>query len=90
LFLFLLGVACLFSLTGCESKQPPEEAPAPAALAGQQPSSSDSLRYENEIHLRNIRQLTFGGNNAEAYWSPDGNYRPLYRSDCHPWTYALW
>jgi TolB protein len=25
-----------------------------------------------ERHLRNIRQLTFGGQNAEAYWSPDG------------------
>jgi Tol biopolymer transport system component len=25
-----------------------------------------------EIHLSNIRQLTFGGQNAEAYFSPDG------------------
>jgi Tol biopolymer transport system component len=25
-----------------------------------------------ERHLRNIHQLTFGGNNAEAYFSPDG------------------
>ena len=25
-----------------------------------------------EKHLKNIRQLTFGGNNAEAYWSFDG------------------
>ncbi|MEY3194892.1 MAG: hypothetical protein RIQ78_989, partial [Bacteroidota bacterium] len=24
-----------------------------------------------ETHLKNIRQLTFGGDNAEAYWSPD-------------------
>jgi len=34
-------------------------------------SDSDSLRFEGETHLRNIRQLTFGGNNAEAYWSFD-------------------
>lgn len=27
-----------------------------------------------EPHLRNVRQLTFGGQNAEAYWSPDGKY----------------
>jgi TolB protein len=26
-----------------------------------------------ERHLRNIRQLTFGGNNAEAYFSPSGD-----------------
>ncbi|HEY2924290.1 MAG TPA: M28 family peptidase [Candidatus Eisenbacteria bacterium] len=27
---------------------------------------------EAERHLSGIRQLTFGGENAEAYWSPDG------------------
>lgn len=27
-----------------------------------------------EPHLQNIRQLTFGGDNAEAYWSPDGKW----------------
>ena len=32
----------------------------------------DSLRYPDEKHLRNIRQLTFGADNAEAYWSFDG------------------
>lgn len=26
----------------------------------------------SEPHLRNIRQITFGGDNAEAYFSPDG------------------
>src|SRR5688572_33421184 len=25
-----------------------------------------------EAHLAELRQLTFGGENAEAYWSPDG------------------
>ena len=34
-------------------------------------SSTDTLRFSGESHLRNIRQLTFGGNNAEAYWSFD-------------------
>ena len=33
--------------------------------------ASDSLRYPQEKHLANIRQLTFGGDNAEAYWSFD-------------------
>ena len=31
--------------------------------------ASDPLRLPGETHLRNIRQLTFGGQNAEAYWS---------------------
>jgi TolB protein len=30
-------------------------------------------------HLANIRQLTFGGQNAEAYWSPDGK-RLIFQS----------
>jgi Tol biopolymer transport system component len=34
-------------------------------------SSTDTLRFSGENHLRNIRQLTYGGNNAEAYWSFD-------------------
>jgi Tol biopolymer transport system component len=28
--------------------------------------------FEGERHLKDIRQLTFGGENAEAYFSPDG------------------
>lgn len=31
--------------------------------------SSDTLKYENETHLSNVRMLTNGGDNAEAYWS---------------------
>lgn len=31
----------------------------------------DSLRYPEEKHFKNLRQLTFGGDNAEAYWSFD-------------------
>jgi Tol biopolymer transport system component len=33
----------------------------------------------SERHLRNIRQLTFGGENAEAYFSPDGT-RLIFQS----------
>jgi len=29
-------------------------------------------RFDGETHLAGIRQLTFGGENAEPYWSPDG------------------
>lgn len=29
------------------------------------------LKYPKEVHLKNIQQLTFGGDNAEAYWSFD-------------------
>jgi TolB protein len=48
----------------------------PARAAAQAPekpaAAADSLIREGEKHLRNIKQLTFGGENAEAYWSFDG------------------
>lgn len=49
-----------------------------ATLALAQPPSTPgvgplpSLRDPREVHLKNVRQLTFGGQNAEAYWSFDG------------------
>src|SRR2546421_7240121 len=36
------------------------------------PQASDSLALPSEKHLRNMKQLTFGGQNAEAYFSLDG------------------
>ena len=35
--------------------------------------------FPGESHLKDIRQLTFGGENAEAYWSPDGR-KVIYQS----------
>jgi Tol biopolymer transport system component len=34
-------------------------------------SPEDSVHYSKEKHFKNLRQLTFGGDNAEAYWSFD-------------------
>ncbi|MBS1507591.1 MAG: PD40 domain-containing protein [Bacteroidetes bacterium] len=34
----------------------------------------DSVLYGREKHFKNIKQLTFGADNAEAYWSFDGKY----------------
>lgn len=41
---------------------------------------SDSVLYANEKHFKNIQQLTFGGDNAEAYWSYDGKYLIFQRT----------
>ncbi len=53
-----------------------------AVAAAAQPT--DSLRYPEEKHLRNLRQLTFGGDNAEAYWSFDGT-RVSFQSNNAKW-----
>ena len=39
---------------------------------------------EDEKHLTNIRQLTFGGDNAEAYWSFD-NKKLTFQSNNEAW-----
>lgn len=59
-FVFILSLLIL-AVTGCQPQI--EEVAYDAA--------SDSLRYDGEGHIRNIQQITFGGNNAEAYWSFD-------------------
>jgi TolB protein len=47
--------------------------PAPAAQSGTpQARAAPDLALPGERHLRNVRQLTFGGENAEAYFSFDG------------------
>ena len=80
--LTLLSVCALVLLTtGCEPSQSETtpETTTPVASSGYDPAT-DSLRFTGEIHLRNIRQLTFGGNNAEAYWSFD-NDQLIFQSD---------
>jgi TolB protein len=43
--------------------------------------SNDTLQYPEEHHFKNMRQLTFGGDNAEAYFSFDGKYIVFQRTD---------
>jgi Tol biopolymer transport system component len=43
--------------------------------------SQDSLAYAEESHFNNIRQLTFGGDNAEAYFSFDGKWLIFQKTD---------
>lgn len=40
----------------------------------QKNTAQDSVLYADEVHFKNIRQLTFGGDNAEAYFSFDGKW----------------
>ena len=79
----LLFVALI--LLGCgSSKQAKEE--SNQEKAGQEVSENDlKLLSEGERrYLKNIKQLTFGGNNAEAYWSFDDKYL-VFQSDYAGW-----
>ena len=55
----------LAGMAGCGGTQPMEPEAEP-------PTAPDGMPGE-EVHLANARQLTFGGENAEAYFAFDGN-----------------
>ena len=55
----------------------PEPLPSPTAAAA---AAAGLLQPGEERFLANVRQLTFGGQNAEAYWSADGS-RLIFQSD---------
>lgn len=46
--------------------------------------NTDTLKYEQEKYFKNLRQLTFGGDNAEAYWSFD-NTKLTFQSNNKAW-----
>jgi len=46
--------------------------------------TSDTVHYSREKHLKNVRQLTFGGDNAEAYWSFDSK-KLVFQSNNPAW-----
>lgn len=60
---FAIVIFSIFLLTACNTGQKP--------AGDEQAGDSDSLLYPQEKHLANMRQLTFGGDNAEAYFSFD-------------------
>ena len=42
------------------------------------------MAVPEEVHLKNVRQLTFGGDNAEAYWAFGGD-RLILQSNHKPY-----
>ncbi len=75
----LLLAGCASSSTTSESRATTgaSSAATTGAVAGASVTARvieppDPLRRPAERHLRNVRQLTFGGENAEGYFSSDG------------------
>ncbi|WP_019670832.1 TolB family protein [Eudoraea adriatica] len=65
----LVPFLLLLLFFGCKTdskKSLPEKEKATSVMAG-----ADTLIYKEEKHFKSIRQVTFGGDNAEAYWSFD-------------------
>ncbi len=57
------------AVAACAPREAEQSATGDSAAAA---TATASLAVPGEVHLRNIRQLTFGGENAEAYYAFDG------------------
>ena len=72
MYKLLLGIV-LVALAACTSptteSQENSTDSSDSTSAYQETSASEQIHYEGEKHLTNIRQLSYGGDNAEAYWS---------------------
>lgn len=88
----LLAALLLFAAFAvARASQSQQEKTATSGLGGAGPivhgTPDDPLRDPKEVHLRHVKQLTFGGQNAEAYFSYDGkrlifmSTRPPYQCD---------
>lgn len=78
LFYILFCSIGFFACTGPSANQQ-AQATEPEIL-----NTADTLRFETETHLRNLRRLTNGGNNAEAYFSFAGD-KLSFQSDYSAW-----
>ncbi|HLJ90308.1 MAG TPA: hypothetical protein VKZ53_26090 [Candidatus Angelobacter sp.] len=67
LFLFAAALAPIF-------RHSPQSAAPSTAAPSTSASDNRSLALPEEKHLSHVRQLTFGGQNAEAYFSHDDRY----------------
>jgi len=73
---------CIIIWTACKGK---EESQTANIHAQEDKKMADTtIHYLQEKHFKNVKQLTFGGNNAEAYWSNDGQLL-VFQSDNPKW-----
>lgn len=76
-----MAALLILASAGCKSNKPQVEG---TKAVGVQASTDEPIHYPQEKHLKNMRQLTFGGNNAEAYWSFSGD-KLIFQSDNRNW-----
>ena len=78
IILLAFAVACSSEKSADTSESTENTAAAPAEEA------ASAVLYDGESHFKNVRQLTFGGDNAEAYWSFDGE-KIVFQSNYKEW-----
>ena len=74
---FFLFIGCIIA---CQS----ETSATSNKTDSPDPISTDTLVHEGERHFKNMKQLTFGGDNAEAYFSYD-NQQLVFQASNEKW-----
>ena len=69
---FIIGLVSVSFITDSKKNQSIIDKSPNGSLAT--PFIIDTLQYPSETHLKNVQQLTFGGDNAEAYFSFDSKW----------------
>ncbi|MFS4415529.1 TolB family protein [Maribacter sp. 2307ULW6-5] len=79
---FSFVLCALFVLGSCKTdpKRPADNQEAPQSLM----AGADTLIYPEEKYFKSIRQITFGGDNAEAYWGWDDK-QMVFQSNNEAW-----
>ena len=65
--LFIISIAVFLALIGCTNTKPETIISKNRPVANNK--QSEVTIFEGEKHFKNIKQLSFGGENAEAYFS---------------------
>jgi TolB protein len=66
---FKIILVLTIALAACQNSSTKNEQADESADGWSGATVTDVVHYPEESHLTNVRQLTYGGDNAEAYWS---------------------
>ncbi len=66
-----IGILLSYSVANAQQSQP----------AADKGATEKTLSYPEEKHFKNMRQLTFGGDNAEAYFGFDNEHITFQRTE---------
>lgn len=82
---YFLITFIVFSLFSCKNQNKQQDLDEASTEEVSESSEDISLIFPGEEkYFKSLRQVTFGGDNAEAYWSPDGS-KLIFQSNYAEW-----
>ena len=79
---FLAIISVVLFIVSCKQEKTTTE---PVKNETEKTKENTALIYPEEVHFKSLRQVTFGGDNAEAYWSFDDK-QLVFQSNNKNWN----